>query len=131
MNDRNLNDLCPELRAIAIQWLAECTAAGLIVKIIVTWRSSADQDAAHAQGLSNAAAGDSPHNCCDDMGAPASRAFDFGIFTSGGVYVADGTDARYHEAAGIAKNLGLVWGGDWLHPDWDHLEMADWRDQNS
>ena len=127
MTDRAITDLCPALQAIYAQWLENCKAAGLQVGAIVTWRSAADQNKAKECGLSNAAAGQSPHNCCDADGNPAARAFDFGVF-EGAVYITDGEDARYGQAAQIAKDLGLVWGGDWISlKDYDHLELANWK----
>lgn len=129
MTDRNIADLCPALQAVYAQWLAQCKAAGLNTKAIVTWRSAADQNKAHDAGLSNARAGESPHNVCDANGNPASCAFDFAIFTAGGAYITDGKDPRYRQAGEIGKGLGLVYGGDFhAFPDEDHLELADWRD---
>ena len=129
MTDNNINHLCPELLTIYREWLMRCTAAGLAVKAIVTWRSSVDQDAAKAKGLSNAAAGESPHNCCDEEGTPASKAFDFAVFDANGDYVTNGADDRYTQAAEIGKDLGLVWGGDFRKfKDFDHLELANWKE---
>lgn len=127
MTDNNISDLCPELQEIYRQWLDKCHDAGLAVKAIVTWRSSFEQDAAKANGLSNASAGDSPHNCCNPDGSANSKAFDFGVFNPDASYVKDGTDGRYKQAGEIGKDLGLVWGGDWHKPDYDHLELANWK----
>lgn len=128
MTDNNLKDLCQELQGIYSQWLEKCHAAGLAVKAIVTWRSSVDQNAAKTNGLSNASAGQSPHNCCNDDGSPNSKAFDFAIFDEDAHYITDGTDTRYEHAGKIGESLGLIWGGSWHHPDYDHLEMADWKE---
>jgi len=125
MTDRSLSDLDPSLQPTTQQWLDLCAAAKLNVRITVTWRSADDQGAAYDKGLSNAKAGQSPHGCCID-GKPASRAFDFAVF-SDGQYITDGTDPRYRQAGEIGKSLGLEYGGDWHHPDWDHLEMRDWK----
>ena len=128
MSDRAISDLCPELQILAREWLAQCKAAKLNVGLIVTWRSPADQNAAEAEGLSNASAGQSPHNCCNTDGTPASKAFDFGVFEADGKYVTDGSDARYQQAAEIGKSLGLVWGGDFSSIfDPDHLELSNWK----
>lgn len=123
----DLAQLCPELWPIAREFLAQCTSQKLIVKILVTWRSSVDQDKAKAAGLSNASAGESPHNVCDASGTPASCAFDFGIFDNG-TYITDGSDERYNQAGQIGKHLGLCWGGD-FHSifDPDHLELPNWH----
>lgn len=126
MTDNNITDLCPELQNIYKQWLAQCHDAGLAVRAIVTWRSSSDQNTAKANGLSNACAGQSPHNCCDVSGAPASKAFDFAVFDNA-QYIKDGTDPRYKQAGKIGERLGLVWGGSWHKPDYDHLELSNWK----
>lgn len=127
MTDSNIADLNPQLLVLYREWMMQCHAAGLAVKAIVTWRSGADQDAARANGKSNAAAGQSPHNCVDANGLPCSRAFDFAVFDENAHYITDGTDPRYRQAGEIAKGLGLAWGGDWHHKDWDHIEMIDWK----
>lgn len=126
MTDRNPAHLCPELQAIARQWLSSCQIAGLTARINVTWRNPTDQDKAYAAGLSNAKAGQSPHNITLRDGTPYSMAFDFALFDNG-KYITDGEDDRYKRAGVIGKDLGLAWGGDWHRPDWDHLEMSDWK----
>lgn len=130
MSDRDISHLYPPLQDLYRQWLQKCTAAGLSVKAIVTWRSAEDQDMAKMKGLSNASAGCSPHNIVDNNGNPSSWAFDFGVFESNGNYVADGDDPRYRQAGEIGKNLGLEYGGDWTHvkPDEDHLELPGWHE---
>lgn len=131
MPDSNLLHLDPDLFKIYRQWITQCHAAGLAVKVIVTWRSAADQNAVKANNLSNASAGQSPHNCCDAEGDPCSRAFDFAVFDKNAAYIKDGADPRYRHAGVIGERLGLVWGGRWKHPDYDHLEMKNWKTLNS
>jgi hypothetical protein len=125
MTDNSLSDLDPKLQSIAQEWLAKCNAQ-FTTRITVTWRSADEQGAAFDKGLSNAKAGQSPHNVCNADGSPCARAFDFAIFDNG-EYVTDGTDPRYAQAGQIGKDLGLAWGGDWHHPDFDHLETVDWK----
>ena len=128
MTDHSLDDLDADLYPLCLKWLDECSAAGLKVKVLVTYRSAADQNEAKAKGLSNAGAGQSPHNCTDDEGNPASCAFDFGCFTPESEYITDGREIEYTQAGQIAKGLGLVWGGDFhSFPDYDHIETKDWR----
>jgi peptidoglycan L-alanyl-D-glutamate endopeptidase CwlK len=130
MADADITHLCPELLVLYQQWLMECIAAGLAVRVTVTWRNPEDQDKAKAAGLSNASAGQSPHNCMID-GQPASKAFDFACFMADGHYIADGSAPEYKKAGEIGKSLGLVWGGD-FHSifDPDHLELPHWRGLN-
>lgn len=127
MTDRSLSDLDPAFLPLVQQFLSACAQAGLNVRVIVTWRSGTEQNEAKAEGLSNASSGQSPHNCVDEHGNPAARAIDFGVFEPDGAYATDGTDPRYAQAAQIGKDLGMSWGGDWHHPDFDHLEMANWN----
>lgn len=126
MADNALADLDHALQPIAQQWLQKCNAE-FKTRIIITWRNPTDQDAAFNKGLSNARAGHSAHNCCTVTGVPASRAFDFAIYYKDGTPITDGTHPYYARAGAIGKELGLVWGGDWHKPDYDHLEMANWK----
>lgn len=121
-----LDDLNPTLQILAGAFVRRCKDEGLTVRITVTWRDSVDQDKAKTAGLSNASAGQSPHNCVDEYGNPASRAFDFALFDEG-TYINDGTNIAYAVAGRIAEDLGLEWGGRWHHPDYDHVEMLNWR----
>lgn len=123
-------ELHPDLRAKCREFLARCAAAGLAVRVLYTYRSAAEQDKLYAQGrtapgrrVTNLRGGASKHNATLD-GKPAARAFDFGCFTPGGKYVADGSDPLYTKAGEIGESLGLVWGGRWVSPfDPSHLEL--------
>jgi peptidoglycan LD-endopeptidase CwlK len=128
MSDRDVNHLCPELLPIYREWLIRCHAAGLAVKVICTWRSAEEQNIAKAKGLSRASAGNSPHNCVDANGKPASKAFDFAVFDENAAYVTDGKDDRYTQAGEIGEDLGLIWGGKFKSLfDPSHLEMPNWK----
>lgn len=136
MTDRDITHLCQELQLIAQVWLDDCEAAGLNVRIIETYRSKVEQDALYAQGrtspgkiVTHAPGGHSPHECCLPDGTPASKAFDYGVFTAAGAYISDGSDPRYAEAGRIGKALALEYGGDWPHPktDSDHLQLPNWK----
>ena len=120
MVDASLDDLDEDTYALWQKWDAAMTAEPLHHKVTVTWRDAADQNKAHAEGLSNAGAGESPHNCTDEEGNPASCAWDFAIYNDDGSYVTNGEDPRYARAGAIAEGLGLIWGGRWHKPDWDH-----------
>jgi hypothetical protein len=130
--DAKFDDLCLAIQPLAQEFLDRVNAqiAPAICKIIVTWRDADAQGAAYDQGLSSARAGQSPHNCMLDDGTPAARAFDFGIFEENGNYVINGDDPRYTNAGQIWKSLNQTWGGDFTHPDFDHCELANWRETN-
>jgi hypothetical protein len=131
MPDTNLSDLDLALASKYPVWLSETAAAfaqqGLagFVRIIQGWRSPSYQDHLQATGVSPLGSCESLH-CVTIDGKPAARAFDFGVFEADGSYVTDGTDPRYAAAGAVAEQLGLLWGGDFVHPgpDPDHIQLA-------
>lgn len=128
MTDSDILHLDPELLRIYREWMMECNSVGLSVRVTITWRSAEDQDKAKANGRSNAAAGQSPHNCVDENGNPCSKAFDFACFNDQHAYITDGQNPAYTQAGEIGEKLGLEWGGRWVHKDPDHLEMKNWKE---
>ena len=96
-----------------------------------TYRSNAQQDADYAQGrtvpgkiITNAKAGESPHNCTLDDGTPASAAFDFFILDENDNKCDwNATDAQWQEAISIGEALGLVSGSTFAIKDNDHFEL--------
>ena len=85
-------------------------------------RSSAEQAALYVQGVSNARAGESPHNfgCAVDVvhGVKA-----WGLARESWAMIG-------HIGEELARQMGLklVWGGHWHDPyDPAHWELADWR----
>lgn len=128
MTDHDLNDLDPRLKPIAEKCLADWVLAypdRHPVKITVTWRSNADQQAAYNAHLSNCKAGEGMHNCTID-GKPASKAFDYACFDDAGHYITNGSNSYYADFGDIAVANGLIWGGDWHGwKDFDHCELPD------
>lgn len=124
----NFLDLALELQPLAQKFLSLVNTAIVpsTCRITVTWRSADAQGAAFDKGLSNAKAGQSPHNCTLD-GEPNAKAFDFAIFNPDGSYVTDGEDKRYSIAGHIAEGLGLIWGATFSKPDYDHVELSNWH----
>lgn len=137
MTDRSVADLCPQMRSKCWQWLGNCSANGLRVGISETYRSPEKQDADYAKGrttpgkvITNARGGQSPHNCVDANGDPASRAFDFFIYadSTGTRLDWDGVDARWQKAIALGEALELVSGETFPKRDYAHFELPDWRD---
>lgn len=139
MADRDHDHMDFRLKPLAERFFDLCLRAGLDCRRTTTWRDPSDQNAAKANGLSKAAAGQSPHNCVDRAGKPAARAFDFGIFDNG-KYVTDGKDFRYTQAGMLAETIKdekgrplLFWGGRWtkeangINPDYPHVQLMAWR----
>lgn len=137
MIDRSIADLCPEMRAKYQRWASGCAIHDLRVGLSETYRSSEDQDADYAKGrtapgpvITNARGGQSPHNCVDENGNPASKAFDFFMYAdaSGNRLDWDGTDERWQKAIAVGEALGLVSGETFPRKDYAHLELPNWRD---
>lgn len=122
MTDRNLDDLHPSIEPLAKQFLAECATDGLKVIITETWRDPVREDQLHAQGIT-AATGKTCKHCFTINGAPAGKAFDFALLDENNRMIQDGTDERYSQAGLIATKLGMIYGGNFTHPDWDHCEI--------
>ena len=118
----DLTQLDPGLLPIAQEFLKTFPNA----KITVTYRDGATQDQCKAEGLSNASAGQSAHNCTDAQGNPCSRAFDFACFDNG-QYITDGINDAYTICGEWLEQQGLTWGGRWHHPDFDHAEIPEWQ----
>ena len=117
MSSRRLEDLHPDLHAIADAFLARCKAAGLDILITCTYRSGAEQDALYAQGrttpgkiVTRAKAGQSAHNATDAAGKPAARAFDI-VPLRNGKAIWTASDPAWATAGAIGMELGLVWYG--------------------
>ena len=136
MTDRSLDDLHPDLKPLAEQWLANCHEQGIDARIIETYRSAAQQDADYAVGrdaqgrvvgrtITKARGGQSKHNFTLPGGTPASKAFDFFI-ESGGKANWNPASPEWQAAVAIGKSLGLAWGGNFPQHqmDCDHFEIA-------
>lgn len=137
--DRNPDHLHPDIKPLYNELMVWALTNGINVKPIAVWGSPQDQDALYAQGrttpgkiVTYEAGSASKHCFCLPDGAPASKAFDLGVFENGGAYVRYGDDPRYLALGAQWKamaleypDLGLVYGGDWKHPhDTDHFQIA-------
>lgn len=126
---RGVEYLCPELQAIANEFVRRCKAKGLNVLITETYRSKAEQDALYAKGrttsgkiVTNAKYPKSPH--CWGV------AFDFCRNVKGREY--DDSDNFFKRCGAIGKELGLTWGGDWTgFVDKPHLELKKYMPNSS
>lgn len=134
MGDRNISDLCPELQTLAQKFLDECKESGINAFLTETYRSCADQDDDYEQGrsmpghiITNARGGQSPHNCTNPDGEPASKAFDFAIQDESGILDWDVSDTDWQRAIKIGESLGLVSGSTWHMKDNPHLELPNWQ----
>lgn len=110
INSRKLEDLLPEVRAMAEKFIAVCAAQGIDVLITSTYRDLESQAALYAQGrtapgkiVTNAQAGRSYHNW--------RVAFDFVPIVAG---KAQWNDIKLFTKCGeLAEKCGLEWAGRW------------------
>lgn len=119
MPSRSLNDLRPEMRALAEKLMLAMDALGHPIKPICTLRTNAEQDADYAKGrtapgqkVTYKKGGESPHN--------------YGLAVDW-LFVKEGWGGPWKLLGGEAEKLGLVWGGRWTLKDLDHTEYPKWR----
>lgn len=124
MIDKSLDDLHPKFKPLALRFLELYRLTGRRIEVTETWRDPAREDELHAKGITPATGKTCKH--CFMVGAdPASKALDFALYDEDNQYIKDGADVWYDDAGAIAKSLGLKWGGDFSHPDPDHIEIPD------
>ncbi len=120
LNSRDVGLLRPDVAANCRLWLERCRAAGLNVLITNTVRDKEYQTYLYAQGRTRPGSivtnGRTPTFHSDKAGL----AWDFCRNVKGHEY--DDT-AFFRKAAGIAKEMGFSWGGDWRSfPDSPHIQ---------
>lgn len=112
-NSRDIDDLRSDVAANCRIWLELCRAAGLNVLVTGTVRDKEYQEQCYRNGTSKTA---TPTFHAQGIGL----AFDFCKNVKGQEY----SDPEFfREAAGIAKQMGFSWGGDWASfPDRPHIQ---------
>ena len=110
INSRDISELHPYVRKLAVKFLQACEDAGIDVIITSTYRDFEAQDALFAQGrtkpgkkVTNAKAGQSWHNY--------QLAFDFCPIVNGKAQWND--TALFTRCGEIAESLGMEWAGRW------------------
>lgn len=124
--ETNLQTLLPQFCAAARAWLSvaipTAEAMGYTLKVICGTRDWTEQNALYSKGritsgpkVTNARAGYSFHNF--------GCAFDFGLFTSSGAYVTDGTPYKKLVKAWPFTHAAVTWGGSFKSlKDYPHFE---------
>jgi peptidoglycan LD-endopeptidase CwlK len=118
MASRDLNDLRPDVRELAVKHIAACAADGIELLVYCTYRSDEEQNAAYAVGrslpgkiITNLRGGQSKHNNKNKEGKPASLAYDC-VPCISGKPIWD-NDKMYLRVGQIGEALGLIWSGRW------------------
>lgn len=135
MSSRAITDLDERLQPLCQDFLDKCKADGIRAGIACTYRSNEEQDIDYAKGrttpgpiITNAKAGQSPHNCIADDGTAAARAFDFFILDDNDNNCDwNAEDDHWRTAISIGESVGLVSGDTFPKKDTDHLELPNWK----
>lgn len=126
MASRKLEDLHPDIQPLAAALIKAGKKEGIDILIYCTYRSSQEQAELYAQGRTEPGPKvtwtlSSKHNEVDDVGRPASKAFDCVPIVKGN---AVWNDYDLWEKIGfLGKSFGLRWGGDWKYRDCPHFEI--------
>jgi peptidoglycan LD-endopeptidase CwlK len=123
---RALNDLAPDIRMKAQEFLRRCEVLGLDILVTCTYRDNDAQALLYASGrtikgpiLTNAKPGQSLHNYVDrsfeGLPRPASEAFDIVPMLAGKpVWDTTGDALKLWRQVGeIGEACGLQWAGRW------------------
>lgn len=130
-DSRKLEDLQPQVRAMAEQLLARSAVAGIPLTVTFTRRSMATQAALYAQGrtcpgciVTNARPGYSFHNFGLALDVVPTDLLSLPRWGDTPDHQAR-TDALWAKAGAIGKALGFRWGGEFTHLiDRPHFEWS-------
>jgi peptidoglycan L-alanyl-D-glutamate endopeptidase CwlK len=115
---RALDDLSPRMRPLAIELLARCIEAGIMVMIVDTLRTPAEQAENLRKGVSWTLK--SRHL--------TGNAIDIAPYETYALHGPDklqwdNDDAVWQRIGDIGESLGLTWGGRWKQHDMGHFEL--------
>ena len=130
--DRDLEKLRPDVRAAFEKLAGLATRVGIDIMLTEGFRTPERQAFLYAQGrtapgriVTRAKPGRSDHEAVDELGNPASRAFDVCFVekrNEEGKPIAVTWVGPWRTLAGLAvEYCGLEWGGDWSRPDRPHF----------
>lgn len=116
---RALDDLSPEMRAKAVELLARCVEAGIVVVIVDTLRTPEE----HAQNLANGTSWTqrSKHLDGDAIDVAPLESY---LLHGPDKIKWDAGDPIWRRIGMIGESLGLRWGGRWTIPDLGHFEIV-------
>lgn len=115
---RALDDLAPVFRPLAVELLARLAEAGILVMIIDTLRTDAEQADAIARGVSWVT-----HSKHQDGLAIDICPFDTWSLHGADKLRWDASDPVWERIGLIGEKLDLVWGGRWRQKDLGHFEL--------
>lgn len=116
---RALDDLSPEMRAKAVELLARCVEAGIMVVIVDTLRTPQE----HAQNMANGTSW-TTHSKHLDGDAIDIAPLETYILRGAKKIEWDGSDPAWQRLGLIGESIGLRWGGRWTLKDYGHFEIV-------
>lgn len=116
---RDISELTVNAQKACNLFLDECERQGLNVLITETYRSQARQNYLYEQGRTRAG---NKVTWTKNSRHTSRRAWDICKNVKGQEY----SDNSFFKKCGeIAKNLNIIWGGDWDTPDMPHFEIPE------
>ena len=129
MADRRLSALQPPAYSIFTQFVVQCSAKGVTVLPICTYRSVEEQNDLYAQGrtvhgkiITNARGGSSYHQyrCAADIVPLRGGKILWNVFSSPGVL-----EPEWQVMVDAARSLNIEWAGDWIHfREYNHFQYT-------
>ena len=116
---RALDDLSPEMRAKAVELLARCVEAGIVVMIVDTLRTPAE----HAENLANGTSW-TTHSKHLDGDAIDVAPLEQYVLHGRKKIEWDGSDPVWARIGALGEAIGLRWGGRWAVRDMGHFELV-------
>ena len=114
---RSLDDLSPRFRPLAMELLARCVEAGLLVMIVDTLRTTAE----HADNLRRGVSW-TPHSKHLDGDAIDIAPYEVWMATGPDKLQWDAENPVWLKLGAIGESIGLRWGGRWRQQDLGHFE---------
>lgn len=118
--NRSLDSLDPRFKPLAMALIARCVEAGILVMIINTRRTEAEQADAIARGVSWVKRSKHQDGLAIDL-CP----YDVWQLDGGDKLMWQADHPVWAKIGRIGEGLGLRWGGRWTTPDLGHLEYIE------
>lgn len=118
---RALNDLDQRFRPLAVEFLARCVEAGVMVMIVDTLRTPAE----HADNLARGVSWTTRSKHLDGLAIDVAP-FETFMLHGPDKLQWDASDTIWLKLGQIGEQVGMVWGGRWKKtPDVGHFEYRD------
>jgi len=117
---RRLDDLDPRFKPKAIELLARCVEAGLMVLVVDTLRTPAE----HAENLRRGVSWTTRSKHLDGLAIDIAPFEQYSLHGPDKVRW-DAGDPVWLRLGTIGEGLGLRWGGRWAQKDYGHFEFVE------